>query len=183
MRKFRPGVTLVEFLVVIAILAILIGLLLPAVQNVRQSALRMSSINNLHQLGLGLHNYSSVNEGQLPGLFGEPTRRYRGKDLNTIHSLIPFIENEPQPTESIDYTKPDYYRDIYPVRRTFLSPGDPTAPEAIAKITFAPASYGWNAVALQRQPTLAKITDGLSSTIAFGERYCFVNSKTPANSN
>ncbi len=183
MRSKRVGFTLIEFLVVIAILAILIGLLLPAVQNVRQASLRMSSINNLHQLGLGLHNYSSANDGQFPGFYGEPTRRFRGKDMNTLNRLIPFIDNEPLPSESIDYTKPDYYRDIFPLRRIFLSPGDPTAPEAIANPFFAPASYGWNAVALQRQPSIAKITDGLSSTIVFGERYCSVNSKTRTKSN
>jgi Tfp pilus assembly protein PilE len=162
-RQLRPAFTLFQLLILIAIFAILLGLLLPAVQKVRQAAARTQSQNNLKQLMLGVFNYEGTYAALPPGVVDNY--------FSTASKLLPFIEQN-NLFQTIDFKKSIDDKANATARRalikTFLSPLDPTPS---VKDNWGPTNYLFNdrVFFLNSKLKITEITDGTSNTIGIGE--------------
>ncbi len=198
----RTGFTLIELLVVIAIIAILIGLLLPAVQKVREAAARGKCLNNLKQLALAAHNYHDVNQQFPAATYLYPVSAMPPRQGYTLFvSLLPFLEQQ-NLYQIWNFANPRLNGQTATspaatVLSVLICPSDvimqnpypaPRPPGTFWGIT----SYGGNggsqaypvaaadgmffaggpASSPVRSPVrMADVTDGLSNTLLFGERY------------
>jgi prepilin-type N-terminal cleavage/methylation domain-containing protein len=203
-RVFRHrGFTLIELLVVIAIIAILIGLLLPAVQKVREAAARMSCSNNLKQMGLAIHNYASSNQDKVPPAMANWTgvggnNGYPGGGFHW--HLLPYIEQDNIP-KSLQNANVYYSwgaggnvngQNSTCVVKTFLCPSDASHSNGTCPPNGWPiSSYSRNWYMFDQgggyqaqggghywtlsKYTVANIPDGTSNTMAVTERYAYLS--------
>jgi prepilin-type N-terminal cleavage/methylation domain-containing protein/prepilin-type processing-associated H-X9-DG protein len=150
-RQRRPGFTLIELLVVIAIIAVLIGLLLPAVQKVREAAARLQCQNNLKQIGLGTLDYEASQGGLPPsrttGLVA--TAPYFPYQHSWSAALLPYIEQTASfnlYSYKANWNDPVNYQAIRTNLKLFNCPMTPFQPRYDTTIAAQPAAGDYHAV-------------------------------------
>jgi prepilin-type N-terminal cleavage/methylation domain-containing protein/prepilin-type processing-associated H-X9-DG protein len=144
----RRGFTLIELLVVIAIIAVLIGLLLPAVQKVREAAARTSCQNNLKQVGLALHNFENAN-GRFPPNGVYPIAATAADSYSALSRILPYVEQSSL-YQLVDLNAPANVQNAVTSQRIpiYLCPSEvndrPKPPTGTQTITRYPLNYAAN---------------------------------------
>jgi prepilin-type N-terminal cleavage/methylation domain-containing protein len=161
----RAAFTLIELLVVIAIMATLLGLLIPAVLKVRDAALRLQSMNNLKQIILATHNFSTTNRDYLPTVdgFNWSTRTSQG---SLFVSLMPYLEEQSIYRSFVSQFGANAIGSAF-VIKLYISPADPSIRSQQGISSYAPNALVFPSSGLRA----TGIADGASNTIAFAEHY------------
>jgi len=177
MTRVRSAFTLIELLVVIAIIAILIGLLLPAVQKVREAAARMQSSNNLKQIGTAQHNFASTYNDAMPPAEGYFPGQTTGTAVWThLIYLLPYIEQE----NLYKQGQGNYALFNQPVK-TYQGPADTTQDPSRSLTSYVVNYEAFSTFGANLKSTF---TDGTSNTISAMERYAKANpGPTPPTAN
>jgi prepilin-type N-terminal cleavage/methylation domain-containing protein len=163
-RRSRFAFTILELLVVIAILAILVALLVPAVQRVRAEAIRVDSMNRLKQISIAAHNFASDHQGRLPPYDVVQTSENSATGKTSFWHILPYVEEGGQWLGAVSGGQT-----TLPPVLLYVSPADPTVGGSGNPF---PASYAWNAQIFFNQPNLdTTFRDGTSQTIILAEHY------------